>query len=419
MTGSARALRGLLAAALTALLAIAFVACGGDNGDDSGDGDGGATGGVSLECQDGRILVGIAKSDSGVGSFFDIAGKRGLEIAIDEINEEGGIKDCPIETISEDTQSDPAVGAQVARSLIDEGAQILIVPDDFDLGIAAARVGQEAGVLTLSTAASSTEFASAVGDLFFSGGITTIELGRAQAQFAVDEGWMSTFFVVDPGLAYFTEQVDNYTALYEEEGGEIAGRDEVDSLGGQSDFSSTISQIRNANPDVINVQMVFPQAGTFVRQLRNAGVDSPVVGNVTLQTREMQELVGRNRLNDVYYAAQVYFNGAGVDPKTDPGIASFAERYEEKFGNFPEQANGPGSYQVFLAVNEALQQEDVTDAASAAEAIRAQENLEVPGGTLVRWQDGYAVWNPTIVGFTPDGEFEQVTTFDAAELSGE
>ena len=64
----------------------------------------------------------------------------------------------------------------LARTLI---LARLLVPDDFDLGIAAARVGQEAGVLTLSTAASSTQFGMAVGDLFFSGGITTPQI----------EGW--------------------------------------------------------------------------------------------------------------------------------------------------------------------------------------------------------------------------------------
>lgn len=400
---------------LTLFIAFAIAACGGDDDDDGGDGgDQTSTGGVSLECTDGRILVGIAKAESGVASFFDVAGTRGAEVAFEQINEDGGIKDCPIETISGDAKSDPAVAAQVARDLIDQGAQILLVPDDFDLGIAAARVGQKAGVLTLSTAASSTQFGRAVGDLFFSGGITTTELGRAQAQYSVDQDWLNTFQVIDPGLAYFTEQVDSYKALYEPEDGSIVGTDNVDSLGGQADFGSTISKIQNADPqpDVIQALMVFPGVGTFVKQLRNAGVDTPVIGNVTLQTRELPKVVGANRLGDVAYAAQVYFNGPDVDPE----IMEFNEQYEEMFGNFPEQANGPGSFQTIMAVNEALQQDDVTDAGSAANAIRAQENLSVPGGTLVRWQDGYAVWNPVVVGFTADGEFEELARFDAAEL---
>jgi branched-chain amino acid transport system substrate-binding protein len=390
----------LMMGALTGL-----AACGGDDdaGGSSGEAASAATsGGRSLECKDGKILVGL-----------DTAGMRGTEIAIDKLNEDGGIKGCKLETVTGDTKSDPAVAAQVARSLIDRGAQILFVPDDFDTGIAAARAGQEAGVLTLSAAASSTQFASAVGDLFFSAGITTTQLGNAQAKYALDEGHKTTFQVLDPGLAYFTEQDETFRAVYEPGGGSVVGVEKVDSLGGQSDYSATISKIKSADPDVVQALMVFPQVGTFVKQLRSAGVDTPVVGNITLDTRELPKQAGPENVHDIAFAAQVYFNGAGVDPKTDPEIVEFTEAYERKFGQFPEQANAPEAYQMALAVAQALNQEDVTDAKSAAEAIRAQRNVKVPGGELLKWEKGYAIWNPHIVGLTDDGEFTELATYEA------
>ena len=410
--------RYLLPAIVCVGLAAGLGACGGDESDsgDSGSAssDAKVSGGKSLACKDGAITVGIAKAKSGGSSFFDIAGTRGAKVAFDQINEKGGIKGCQIKIIEGDTKSDPAVAATVARDLINKGAQILLVPDDFDLGIAAARVGQKEGVLTLSTAASSTEFAKAVGDKFFNSGPTTEQLGTAQAKFALDKDWKSTYMVVDEGLAYFTEQVDAYTSTYEAGGGKIVGTDKVDSLSGKSDYSSTVSKIKSANPkpDVINAQMIFPPIGSFVKQLRAAGIDTPVLGNVTLQTRELPKLVGDAGSNDIYYSAQVYFEGAGQDPKTDPDIAQFAKDYEAKFGNFPEQANGPGSYQALMAIEQALQQKDVTDAASAAAAIKAQKNVKVPGGELVRWEDGHAIWNITINGLQ-DGKFQQVQVVPA------
>lgn len=369
----------------------------------------------SLACTDGRILVGIAKADSGVASFFDVAGKRGLEVAIDQINADGGIKGCPLEIISGDSKSDPAIGAEVARNLLGQGAQILVVADDFDGGIAAATVGQEAGVLTLSLAASSTQFGNAVGPLLFTGGITTTELGLAQARYALDQGWNSTFQAIDPGLAYFTEQDTSYRSLYEANGGEIVESATVDSLGGQADFNAVISKIKQANPDVIQALAVFPGVGTFVKQLREAGVDTPVIGNVTLQTRELTKLMSAEQANNIFYAAQVFFEGAGQDPNTDPDMVAFTEAYEAKFGQFPEQANAPGAYQTFLAIAQALQQEQVIDAQTAADAIRAQTNVSVPGGTLARWQDGYAIWDPVIAGVR-DGSFYYIETLPASDL---
>jgi hypothetical protein len=73
---------------------------------------------------------------------------------------------------------------------------------------------------------------------------------------------------------------------------------------------------------------------------------------------------------------------------------------------------------VFTAIANALKQDDVVDGASAAAAIRKQTAVQVPGGTLVRWQDGYAIWDPHIVGLTDDGKFQELTTYSAADLSG-
>ncbi|GAA1620084.1 ABC transporter substrate-binding protein [Kribbella sancticallisti] len=390
-------------------VAAGAVGCGADGGQ-----PGASQGSGSLECRDGKILIGVAKAESGFASFFDVAGRRGLEVAVDEINAAGGVKGCPLKVDARDTKSDPAVGAQVARTLIDDGAQILVVADDFDSGVAAARVGQNAGVLTLSLAASSTVFGKAVGDLFFSGGITTTELGDAQAQLAVDRGWKSTFQVIDTGLAYFTEQDQAYRKLYEGKGGKVVGTERVDSLGGQADFSSVISAVKAANPDVVQALAVYPSVGTFVKQLRAAGVKAPVLGNITLQTRELPQLVGVNQSNDIHYAAQVYFDGAGIDAKTDPGILKFVDSYKRRFGTFPEQANAPGAYQTFMAVNQALQQKDVVDARSAAAAIRQQTGLPVAGGTLSRWQDGYAVWDPTMVKLDR-GKWSVEATYKARE----
>lgn len=363
----------------------------------------------SLQCRNGVLTIGIAKAKSGFASFFDVAGTRGTKVAIDQINGAGGIKGCKIRTIEGDTKSDPAVGAQVARSLIGRGAQILLVPDDFDLGIAAARTAQREGVLSLSLAASSTEFARAVGDKFFNAGPTTAQLGTAQAAYSLSRGWKRAYMVLDPGLAYFTEQDTAFRKRMQRGRGRVVGTDKVDSLSGKSDYSSTVSKIENMNPapQVINAQMIFPPVGSFVKQLRAAGINTPVVGNVTLQTRELPKLVGRQGSHDVFYSAQVYFEGANQDPRSDKAINRFATLYQKKFGLFPEQANGPGAYQAFWAISRALQQRNVVDAASAAKAIRTQKNVKVPGGVLVRWQQGHAIWNITINGLNKQGKFRQ------------
>jgi branched-chain amino acid transport system substrate-binding protein len=119
-------------------------------------------------------------------------------------------------------------------------------------------------------------------------------------------------------------------------------------------------------------------------------------------------LTGTAATRNVYYVTQVFFVGNGTASGVDPAIVRFDNEYQAKFGKFPEQANAPEAYQVFYAIAHALKQPGVTDAASAARAINAESNLAVPGGTLLGWNKGYAVWNGTIVGFSPSGGFRKV-----------
>jgi branched-chain amino acid transport system substrate-binding protein len=396
--GIARQGKALAAVAVAVTL---LAGCGGGGSTTTNTGPG------SLACKNGQVLMGVDKSQTGGASFFDIAGANGMQIAIDEVNASGGIHGCKIATISGDAQTNTAVGGQVAQDMIGKGVQILVVPDDLDLGIAAAQAGHKAGLLTLSAAASSTNFGTAVGSNFFNGGIGTDILGIDAAKFALSKGWKKAYFVENQSLAYFTEQD---TAYKNTSGVTVVGTD-VNNSFTASDFGSTVSKIAAAKPDVIYNLLTFPPAGTLVKQLRAAGIKTPVVGDVTLDTRDVIDLVGKTGLQDVYAVTIAYWVGAGKDSKTDAGMAKFAQEYQAKFGHFPEQTNAPTAYLFFLAVFKALNQSGVVDAATASRAINAQKDLQVAGVVLHRWDKGHAVWNGTVVGFTPSGDFTQVTVF--------
>lgn len=96
--------------------------------------------------------------------------------------------------------------------------------------------------------------------------------------------------------------------------------------------------------------------------------------------------------------------------KIDPEIQKFTEAYKAKVGKPVDQSNAPNSYQSFLAIAAAIDSDKVTDAQSAADAIAAQTDFEVPGGTLVRWEKGHAIWNTSIVGFDDNGNFKLIKT---------
>jgi branched-chain amino acid transport system substrate-binding protein len=355
-------------------------------------------------CEGGSIKVGIVKSFTGNFSFFEKAGAQGEMLALEAVNEQGGIDGCLIEVITGDLKSDPALARQAAREVIAKGAQILFVPGDFDFGIGASQAAAEAGILAMSSESASVEWPAAAGGHFFVGGTTIQDLGVGQALFARDKGWKTAYVVTNEALSFFIDLEGVFAANFE---GEILGRAVV--AMGQPDYSAVISNIRNAGDvGVIVGNDFFPFIGTFIKQLRDAGIDTPVLGNSTYSSQALPELVGRDRVQEVYYASQSFYEGAGVDAATGDFVAG----YQERFDTFPENVNAILGFWGGLLIADALRKTRSVDASALAGALNAQSEFALPGATLLRWVNQTTEKTVSIVGFDANGGFIEVDRFD-------
>lgn len=382
---------------LAAMAAVAAFAAGcGSSGDrdetaKSPAGTGTQAAGARLDCPDGALTIGMAKAKTGGFALFDKPGGQGSLIAVDEINAGGGIDGCKLKVVWQDTKSDAATGAQVAESLINDGAKILIAPSDFDAGIGASLAGQQAKVFGMSPEASSLDWPKAAAPYFVVQAITTADLGNGQATFADSKGWKSAYAVTNEAFDFFKQM----TAIFERGfDGKVVGRSAV--ADDASDYSAVISRIRETSPapDVIYLNDYFPHVGTFIKQLRAGGIDTPVLGNPTYSSPDLAKAIGPTRTKDVYFASQSFYEGKDVAPE----VAAFVKAYESKFGAFPENSNAIAGYEGVLLLADALRQAHSTDAATLMQAMTAQRDVKLPGAKVYGWKDGATERSVTIVG---------------------
>lgn len=374
-----------------------------------GAGTASSAGGGGALCDDGKITIGAVKALSGGFSFFDAVGDKSGQLAVDLVNRDGGINGCEVEMTTKDMKSDPAVGAQVARELVRDGAEVLIVPNDQDLGMPAAQVAQREKIFALSPGGASENFGTAVGALFANGGTTSKENAYAAVQFSKDKGYDAVYYVTLDRYEYFNLMEKNFREL---SGLEELGRSVVDP--GQTDFGAVVSDIKRsiagADNPMVYVASQYPDAPTLVNQLRKAGVDTPVVGNAAFSSRDLPKALAGNT-KDVYYAAGTYFEGDDISDDAETFIAE----YEKKFGVFPENLNATESYWSMWALFDAIEKADSLDGQKIADALFAQKDLQVPLKTIGQWEQGHIVGSTVILGFTADGKFEQVATYNAAD----
>ena len=364
-----------------------------------------STAAEAFDCKGESINIGFAKAQTGFFAFFDNVGAQGALVAIDIINDKGGIDGCKIKALRKDTQSNPALARQVAEDLIRDGASIIIAPADFDIGVGASQAAQDAGKFGISFEASSSAWTGAVGPNFFTAAITEDDQGRAMAAYAIQKKWDTTYIVTNGAFNIFTTTEKAFLKYFP---GKAVGRDTV--ADDASDYSPVVSKIRAAGDSVqfVFLNDYFPHVGTFIKQLRAAGVNLPVLGNQNYSTRALPQTVGAAALKDLTYIAQGFYEGEGASPQA----REFTSLYEKKFGTFPENANALAGFEGMLVLADGLKKAGSTDAAAITAAISAQKNFMQPTSEIYSWINRHPSRSATAVGFNDAGQFIEIVRID-------
>jgi len=114
------------------------------------------------------LKIGLLPSATGAGAANGAAMTAGVELAVSELNKQGGVLGRQIEIIRGDTQSNPTTAAGEARRLIDrEGVQILIGPAISQEAVPAVEVATS-GKIVQVTNAGTTALTPKVGPYHFS-----------------------------------------------------------------------------------------------------------------------------------------------------------------------------------------------------------------------------------------------------------
>ncbi|MDP1716275.1 MAG: ABC transporter substrate-binding protein [Anaerolineales bacterium] len=190
------------------------------------------------------ILIGGALSLTGIQAPLDEPGLRGAELAIEELNNTGGILGRPVKFINLDGKSDPVTVGNVAVQLIEQGAVAIVAPCDFDFGGPASREAQAKELVGISTCASSPLYGSeALGDKQFTLSMWNTTMGAAAAEYAYKEkGWRSVYVVTDSFIDYTTSLSEYFIVSFKDLGGEVIFEDTYTQ--GDQDFSAQLARIQ-------------------------------------------------------------------------------------------------------------------------------------------------------------------------------
>jgi branched-chain amino acid transport system substrate-binding protein len=354
------------------MLALGLVACGGSNSGSSGGGGGG--GGSK-----GPIVIGMAVAKTGPLSPYDLQPGRAFLLRLKEINAAGGINGRKIEGKWVDTKSDKTLAASVATQLINDGAVAILTTCDFDFGSPAAFQAQAKNVPAISLCASSPKNATPaiIGKYGFSMGTGSDTEGVAAAEWIMDKKpWKKAYVLTDTSLEYSKATADYFTARWKALGGQIVGKDTF--VGGENtDIAAQASRAKNAasKADVIYIGSWNPGGSTAVRQLRNAGITLPLVGNQSSDGLLTKQVAGKI---DNYYSTPLacipsYCKGKGED---QAAVQKFFDDYKAEYGDDLSSSYPINGYDLGNVFQKAIEKAGSTAPAKIAQAMETMGTVK-------------------------------------------
>lgn len=393
---------GLKIATIVASLSLALTACGegGEGGNSTGEpaGNGGgnepATGdtvGGEADGLDGTITIGAVLPLTGSSATIGMDQQRGIELAVEEINANGGVLGKALEVTIEDSEGRAESAIQAAQKLVNVDDVPLVI-GEYSSGntIPMQQFLQEQGVVGINPGSSSSMVRDN-GDLQFSSiGLDNVA-GEFSAQSLVDAGYDS-IAIIAPNNAYGSGASENVTKFFEEFGGEV--KTTVLYTEGQTDYRQDLERLRNTDPDAYVVTM-YGQDGTVVnRQMFELGLSEKPVFHIYLSM-------------DIPDADPVSVEGHwGMDAGiTGESGDAYAQTYEDSFDEpFVTAFNG-FSHDATLMAAEAINSAGSAEAADIAKALpEVSQDFSGVTGEILLDEDGQRTSQEYLLADVVDGQ---------------
>lgn len=317
-----RLLSGGSALAATAALGGLMAACGGDDDDDAAATPTTAAG-ASPEPGTDPIKVGILHSLSGTMAVSEVAVKEADVMAINEINAAGGVLGRQIEYVIEDGASDWPTFAEKATKLIDSDGVACV----FGCWTSASRkqvlpiFESKKALLYYPVQYEGLESSPYI---FYTGATTNQQIVPS-VEYLLEEG-KTKFFLL--GSDYVFPRTANLIikAQLEASGGETLA-EEYTPLG-HTDYSTVISKIKAAAPDVVYNTLNGDSNVAFFKQLADAGITAADLTTLSVSIAEEESAaIGGEYMTD-HLVAWNYYQTVDT-PENESFVANYHAHTEE------------------------------------------------------------------------------------------
>ncbi|HJB01921.1 MAG TPA: ABC transporter substrate-binding protein [Candidatus Mediterraneibacter merdavium] len=371
--------------ALASALVFSLAACGSKDGGDSGSSSSGGD----------VFMIGGIGPTTGDNAIYGNAVKNGVQLAVDEINADGGINGYQIEYQFEDDQSDSEKAVNAYNTLKDWGMQMLIGTVTSTPCTAVVEESHADNMFQLTPSATAVE--SIQYDNAFRMCFSDPNQGKASADYISENGLATKVAVIYNSSDTYSSGI--YQRFVEEAkttGLEVVSA-EAFTADSKTDFSVQLQKAKDAGAELVFLPIYYQEASLILAQADKMGFAPEWFG-----CDGMDGLLALEGFDTALAEGLMFLTPFTADAE-DEATQTFVADFNEQFGGTPNQF-AADAYDCVYVIKAAIEKADITpdmsisDMSDALKSAMTEIQIDGLTGKQITWgEDGEPTKQPTVV----------------------
>jgi branched-chain amino acid transport system substrate-binding protein/neutral amino acid transport system substrate-binding protein len=314
------------------------------------------------------VSIGVLYAFSGDLGIYGEPETDAMRLAVNEVNENGGVLGGRLKLIIMDTASSEVTAVEKAHELVDwYKVPVIIGTSGSETCMAIIDYTTSNGVLQISPAVTSPEFTTYPdNDLFFRTCPSDELQGIAMARLAIKQGYKTASTLVIWN-SYGVGFEESFNRAFKALGGKVLESVRYDPTA--PSFDSVVEKAAAKNPDFVML-CAYPETGSAILK---AAYEKGYMGNIdwllseALMDDKLAEMVGKDKAGKYIIAG---LKGTTPDPRAaGPAYNAFKRNYTAEYGREPTQFCS-NSYDAVAVVALAIEKAGSTSGTAIRDSLR-------------------------------------------------
>jgi branched-chain amino acid transport system substrate-binding protein len=309
-----------------------------------------------------EIIIGAVLPLTGHTSNYGTEALKGINLAVENANASGGVRDVRLKLIVSDNAGDPATTSKVVSKMInEEHAMAILGPITSTNSAAAAAVAQQAET-PLILPASTNPYVTEIGEYISRICITDPLQSKALAEFT--EKYLKServAVIYEEGSSYSKNLAQFYSMRLTDKGSKIVFTGGFSD--GRENLTELIDKALRQKPDLLFAPVYYPEASSIINHLADLDSQITLLGGDGWESPELFRLSGPNIIpGKVFISSHFslqYSQGTG---------SPFVKDFQRSYGVLPNAISALG-YDAVGVLVDALRRATVMDKRGLQQAV--------------------------------------------------